>query len=60
MKLVLWVGGPEVVPSKESPNYFDCLYLSPSDKKVFIDTVMEEIPIDAQFIIPLEVDDEEA
>ena len=60
MKLVLWVGGPEVVALENPPNYFECLSISPSDQKVLIDTIMEEIPIDAQIIIPLEVDDEEA
>ena len=57
MKLLLWMGGPEVVASKNTPNYFECPDISLRDRKILIDTVEQEIPMDAQFIIPLEVEE---
>ena len=57
MKLVMWIGGPEVVTSKNTPNYFECPNISLRDRKILIDTVEQEIPMDAQFIIPLEVEE---
>ena len=57
MRLVMWMGGPEVVKSENDPNYFDCPHISLKDRKILIDTVEQEVPLDAQFIIPLEVEE---
>ena len=56
MKLVLWLGGPEVVGLEESPGYFDCPRISMEDLVTLIHTI-EEMPHDAQIIVPLEVDE---
>ena len=58
MKLVLWLGGPEVRELEDFPGYFDCPRISMEDLMTLIHTI-EEMPRDAQIIIPLEAEGEE-
>ena len=56
MKLVAWVGGPEVVEFGEYPGEFFCVKMSNDEFHRFV-VVSHEISDDLTCFLPLEVDE---